>query len=63
MSLALNNNDVARAFLSRQVTHPEGQNEDKNDESLRRNKEKIMEIWAKMRNEERLPTWDCEDGY
>ena len=38
--------DVARAFSDGGVAHPEGQNEDKNEESLRKN-EKLMEIWGK----------------
>ena len=39
------------------VAHPEGQNEDKNEESLRKNKKK------KMIEVELLPTRDCEAGY
>ena len=32
--------DEARAFPGGQLAHPEGQNEDKNEENLRKNKEK-----------------------
>ena len=44
------------------LTHPEGQNEDKNEESLRKNKKKITEIWGKMRKVELFPNGNCEAG-
>ena len=32
------NSGVARAFLGERVAHPEGQNEEENEKSLRKNK-------------------------
>ena len=44
-------------------TCPEGQFEGKEEETLRKNKKKIVTIWGKIKNVERLPTLDCEAGY
>ena len=41
---------VARAFPGGRLAHPEGQNEEENKWSLRKDKEKMIEIWGK--NEE-----------
>ena len=54
------NSGVARAFPGGQLAHPEGQNEEENKSSLRKNWSKFEE---KMRKVELLPTWDCEAGY
>ena len=50
---------ITTARVSR-FAHPEGQNEDKNEERLRKSKEKMMEIWGKMRKVQFLPTRNCE---
>ena len=47
---------VSRAF-------PGGRNEEENEESLRRKKEKLITIWEKMRKVELLPIRDYEAGY
>ena len=47
-------------FLGRRVAHPEGQNEEENKSSLRKNLSKFED---KMRKVELLPTRDCEAGY
>ena len=51
-----------RAFPGGRVAHPESQNEDKNEESLRKNK-KNYENLRKMRKVELLPTWNSDAGY
>ena len=55
---------VARAFPGGRVAHPESQNEEENEKSLRKNKKKMIKIWEKnKRTVELLPTRDCEAGY
>ena len=54
---------VARAFPGGRLAHPEGQNEEENNLSLRKNKKKLIKIWGKLRKVGLLPTWDCEAGY
>ena len=56
-------NGVAKAFPGGRLAQTEGQNVDKNDKSLRKNKKKLMEIWGKIRKVELLSTWDCDAGY
>ena len=51
---------VARAFLGGRLAHPEGQNEEENKLSLRKN---LSQFEEKMRKVELLPTQDCEAGY
>ena len=58
-----NHSGVARAFPGGWVAHPEGQNEDRNEEGLRKNLKQMMEILGKMRKVELLPTRDYEGGY
>ena len=41
----------------------EGQNEDENEKSLRKNKKKLSKFEEKVWKVEFLPTWDCEAGY
>ena len=41
------NSGVARAFPGGRGAHPEGQNEEKNKKSLRKNKKNMIEIWGK----------------
>ena len=45
-----------RAFPGGRVAHPESQNEDKNEESLRKNYENLRKV-------ELLPTWNSDVGY
>ena len=54
---------VARAFPGGRLANPESQNEEENENSLRKNKKKMIKIWGKMRKVELLPTRDCEAGY
>ena len=54
---------VARAFPGGRVAHPESQNEEENEESLRKNEKKWSKFGEKMRKVELLPTRDCEAGY
>ena len=63
LKLSLLTSGVARAFPDGRVAHSEGQNEEENETSLRKNKKKMIEIWGKMRKVELLPTRDCEAGY
>ena len=60
-----NTSGVARAFPGGQVAHPESQNEEENEKSLRKNKKKLSKFGEKMRKVELLPTGtrDCEAGY
>ena len=53
---------VARAFPGGQLAHPEGQNEEENEQSLKKNKKKCSRSEEKMKVE-LLPTRDCEAGY
>ena len=53
---------VAWAFPGGRLAHPEGQNEDKNEESLRKIRKNDWN-WGKMRKVEFLPTRSCEAGY
>ena len=46
-----------------QVAHPEGQNEEENKSSLRKNKKTWSKFEEKMRKVELQPTRDCEAGY
>ena len=55
--------DVARTFLGRRLAHPEGQNEEENEESLRKSKKNCSKFEEKMRKVELLPIRDCEAGY
>ena len=54
---------VARAFPGGRVAHPEGQNEEENEKSLRKSKKNWSKFQEKMRKVELLPTLDCEAGY
>ena len=54
---------VARAFPGGRLAHPEGQNEEENKLSLRKNKKICLKFEEKMRKVELLPTRDCEAGY
>ena len=54
---------VARVFRGGRVAHPESQNEEENEKSLRKNKKKWSKFGGKMRKVELLPTRDCEAGY
>ena len=54
---------VAMAFPGGRLTHPEDQNQEENEESLRKNKKIWSNFGEKMRKVELLPTWDCEAGY
>ena len=54
---------VARAFPGGRLAQPEGQNEEENEKSLRKNKKKWSKFEEKMRKVELLPTRDCEAGY
>ena len=54
---------VARAFPGWRLAHPEGQNEEENEKSLRKSKKTWSKLEEKMRKVELLPTWDCEAGY
>ena len=57
------NSGVARAFPGGRVAHPEGQNEEENKLSLRKNKKNGSKFEEKMRKVELLPTRECEAGY
>ena len=54
---------VATAFPGGRLAHPDGQNEEENDKSLRKTKTNWSKIEEKMRKFELLPTRDCEAGY
>ena len=54
---------VARAFPGGRVAHLEDQNEEKNENMLRKNESNWLKFWGKMRKEEILPTRDSEAGY
>ena len=54
---------VARAYPGGRLAHPEGQNEEENKKSLRKNEKHWLKFEEKMRKVELLPTWDCEAGY
>ena len=54
---------VARAFPGGRLAHPEGQNEEENENSLRKSKKTWSKFEEKMRKVELLPTRDCEAGY
>ena len=54
---------VARAFPGGRLAHPEGQNEEENKKSLRKNKKNWSKFEERMRKVELLPTRDCEAGY
>ena len=54
---------VARAFPGGRVAHPEGQIEEENEKSLRKNKKNWSKFEERMRKVELLPTRDCEAGY
>ena len=54
---------VARAFPGGRVAQPEGQNEEENEQSLRKNTQKLITTWGKMRKVELLATRDFEAGY
>ena len=53
---------ITSAFLGR-VAHSGCQNEEENGKSLRKNKKNWSKFDKRMRELERLPTWDCEAGY
>ena len=57
------NSGIARAFPGGRLAHPEGQNEEENKQSLRKNKKNYLKFEEKMRKVELLPTRDCEAGY
>ena len=48
---------------SHRVAHQEGQNEEENEESFRKNKNKLSKFEEKMKKVEILPNQDCEAGY
>ena len=54
---------VARAFPGGRLAHPEGQNEEENENSLRKSKKTWSKFEEKMRKVELLPTRDCEACY
>ena len=54
---------VARAFPGGRVAHPESQNEEETEKSLRKNKKKRKKFGEKMRKVGLLPIRDCEAGY
>ena len=54
---------VARAFPGGRAAHPENQNEEENEKSLRKNKINWSKFEEKMRKVELLPARDCEAGY
>ena len=54
---------VARALPGRWVAHPESQNEEENEKSVRKSKKQWSKFGEKMRKVELLPTRDCEAGY
>ena len=54
---------VARAFPGGRVAHPEGQNEEENERSLRKRKKNWSKFEETVRKVELLPTRDCEAGY
>ena len=57
------NSVVARAFPGGRLAQPEGQNEEENENSLRKHKKTWSKFEEKMRKVELLPTRDCEAGY
>ena len=66
IEIVLNSNTpsgVARAFPGGRLAHPESQNEEENEKSLREKQEKWSKFAGKMRKVELLPTRDCEAGY
>ena len=54
---------VARAFPGGWLAHLEGQNEEENTKSLRKNKKNWSKFEEKLRKVEVLPTWDFEADY
>ena len=54
---------VARAFPGGRLAHPEGQNEEENEKSLRKSKKTLSKFEEKTRKVELLPIQDCEAGY
>ena len=54
---------VARASPCGRLAHPESQNEEENEKSLRKNKKKWSKFGEKVRKVELLPIRDCEAGY
>ena len=54
---------VARAFPGGQLAHPEGQNEEENEKSLRISQKIWSKLEEKMRKVELLPTRNCEAGH
>ena len=51
------------AFPGGRAAHPENQNEEENEWSLRKNRINWSKFEEKMRKVELLPTQDCEAGY
>ena len=51
---------VARASPDGRVAFPEGQNEEENENSYRKNKKNLSKFEERMRKVEFLHTWDCE---
>ena len=62
-SSRINYSVVARAFPGGRLAHPEGQNEEENENSLRKHKKTWSKFEEKIRKVELLPTRDCEAGY
>ena len=54
---------VASEFPGGWIAHLEGQNEEENENSLRKICKNLLKFWWKMRKVEILPTGDCEAGY
>ena len=54
---------IARAFPGGRLAHLEGQNEEENEWSLRKNKKNCSKFEKKMRKVELSPTRDCDAGY
>ena len=61
--MAFGTSGVARAFPGGQLAHPEGQNEEENEKSLRKSQKTWSKLEEKIRKVELLPTRDCEAGY
>ena len=51
------------AFLGGRLAHPEGQNEEENKYSFRKNKKNWSKFEERMRKVEPLLNRDCEAGY
>ena len=59
----VSNSGVARAFTGGRAAHPEDQNEEENEENLRKNESKYLKMRKDWGNVLILPTWEWEAGY